>query len=75
MQNNKKKVKTLIVLFILATIALLVVSVALIVNINLAKKELNNQQSQIAQLEQLIENLKDSPSNNDQTIIPGGNQW
>ena len=41
----------------------------------LAKKEIDAQNNKIANLEQLIENYNNPPSNNDQTIIPGGNQW
>ena len=75
MHSNPKKIKTLIVMFILVSIALLGISIALIVNINLAKKEIDAQNNKIANLEQLIENYNNPPSNNDQTIIPGGNQW
>ena len=75
MHSNPKKIKTLIVMFILVSIALLGISIALIVNINLAKKEIDSQNNKIANLEQLIENYNNPPSNNDQTIIPGGNQW
>ena len=45
--QNQKKVKSLIVCCILAIVILLTVSVVLIVNINLTKKELANQQQQL----------------------------
>ena len=73
MQTNHKKVKALIIFSIMAIFALIVVSVALIVNINIAKRDLKNQQQQIAQLEQQINNLNNPPSDNDQTIVEGEN--
>ena len=73
MQTNQKKVKTLIVCSILAIVALLAISIALIVNINLAKKELAKQQQQIELLQKEIEHLNNPASDNDETISPGGN--
>ena len=69
--QKQKKVKTLIFFSIIAIVALIVISISLIVNINIAKKEIANQQNQIAQLEQQINNLTNPPSDNDQTIVEG----
>jgi flagellar basal body-associated protein FliL len=68
----QKKVKALISISILFTIALLGLSVFFIVKINLAKNTIAQQQTQIQQLEQIIDHLNNPPSNNDQTIT-GGN--
>lgn len=73
MKSKQKNVKAIIVWCVLLSICLIIVSVALAININLSKKQLTEQQKQITQLEQTINNLNNPPSNNDQTIIPGGN--
>ena len=71
--QNQKKVKALIICCIIAIFALITISISLIVNINLAKKEIAKQQNQIAQLTQQINNLNNPPSDNDQSIIEGEN--
>ena len=71
--QNQKKVKKFIVCSILSIITLLIVSIVLIVNINKTNTELANQKQQIAEIEKQIENLNNSPSNNDQQITKGEN--
>lgn len=73
MQANPKKVKALIFLCIIVLVTLIAISITLIVKINIANKNLIEQQKQISQLEQIIENYNNPPSNNNQTITPGGN--
>jgi len=73
MQTKQKKVKTLIICCFLAIVALLAISIALIVNINIAKNEIAHQQQQLELLEKEIANLKNPASDNDATITPGGN--
>lgn len=75
MQKSSKKIKATITLCILSILALIVISIALIININLSKKEIYNQQKQLKELQQQIEFYKNPPSDNNQTIIPGGNEW
>ena len=73
MEISQKKVKSIILFCIFAVAILLIVSIALIVNINLAKNEINKQEKQIATLEKQIEYYNNLPSSDDQ-IIQGGNQ-
>ena len=75
MQTIENKSKTTIGWLIILTIVLFIVSITLIVFINIAKNKISEQQSQIEQLEQTINKNSNPPSNNDQTIIPGGNEW
>ena len=74
MQKSLKKIKSIITLCILSILALIGVSIALIVNINLSKNKIASQQQQLYNLQQQIQHYQNPPSSNDQTIIPGGNE-
>lgn len=66
---NQKKVKAVIFLCLVVIVLLLTFSVILTVKISSAKKELENQNSKITELEEIIENYKNLPSGDNSEII------
>ena len=67
--NNQKKVKTLISFLILIVVALFLVSIFQIVNINKTKNKLIEQEKQIERLEQELDYHKNKNPNEDYEVI------